>query len=121
MDGSVKVFRHKAIMDTDLEHKEHEDQDKGDLHHHHHELGDHVGQHHLEAGHPGDPGPVQQPLLPLDDEADGGKTHRHEVSDAEDHAGSHELGEGGLIASIHRGLKLHIAHCQDILPNVNQM
>ena len=52
MDGSVKVFRHKAIMDTDLEHEQHEDQDKGDLHHHHHELGDHMGQHHLQTSHP---------------------------------------------------------------------
>ena len=50
--------------------------------------------------------PVQEPLLPLDDEADGGETHCHEVGDAEDDTGGHELREGWLIASIHWSLEL---------------
>ena len=50
--------------------------------------------------------PVQQPLLPLDDEADGGETHCHEVGDAEDDTRGHELREGWLIAPIHWSLEL---------------
>ena len=90
-----------------LEHQQHEDQDKAHLHHHHHELRHHMRQHHLQTGDPRDPGPVQQALLPLDDEADAGETHRHEVGDAKDDPGGHELSEGWLHAPVHWSLELY--------------
>ena len=52
--------------------------------------------------------PIEQPLLPLDDEADGGEAHGHEVGDGEDHPGRHELRERRLVAPVHWGLELEI-------------
>ena len=65
-----------------------------------------MGQHHLQTGHPGYPGPVQQALLPLNDEADAGEADSHEVGDGEDHPRSHELSEGRVVGPVDRGLKL---------------
>ena len=76
-----------------------------------------MGQHHLQAGDPGYPGPVQQALLPLDDEADAGEAHGHEVGDGEDHPGSHELSEGRVVGAVDWRLELE-GQTGDVLRDV---
>ena len=55
-------------------------------------------------------------MLPaLNDEADGGEAHGHEVGDGENHAGRHELGEGGRVGPVHRLLKLQRQACRTVV------
>ena len=51
----------------------------------------------------------------LDDEADGGEPHRHEVGDGEDDPRRHELGEGRRVRPVHRGLELDRQACRAIV------
>ena len=71
-------------------------------------------EHDLRGGHPGHPAPIQKSFLPLDDEGQGGEADGHEVGDGQDDPRSHELGEGGLVAAVHRFFEDNWQGCLEI-------
>ena len=77
------------------------------LHDEDYELSNDVSEHHFGGRHSGDPASIQKSFLPLDDEGQGGEADGHEVGDGQDDPRSHELGEGGVVGSVHRLLEHH--------------